>query len=295
MEASGGELVECPRCGAKVPHLAPVETGLKLQLQESGQELSVPDQVCIKCFNELRKTGSHGAKLRAQAKAREEHRIQLWASRVNMIKQARKSMQEKKYSDAAVAYERYLKALEIVFDAEPGGLNPDHFRKAAHQKELTVVTSTYWDLVCIYDTSPRYGNRMVKSVDKLAEFARYTPIYAAIVRKAQAFEKRANNPGNVKRFLMKADAARPFCFVATTVFGERGNPHVATLVRFRDEVLEHSHCGRLFISLYYMTSPWFARALEGPLFFLKPSVRWVLALGAWLLGMRRIPSSQAPQ
>lgn len=45
------------------------------------------------------------------------------------------------------------------------------------------------------------------------------------------------------------------CYVATSVYGSYDCPEVWTLRRFRDNTLEHSIFGRLFIKTYYMTSP----------------------------------------
>ena len=266
----------CPRCGSGVPHLVPVDAGLKLRLQESGEDSNVPDQVCIKCFNELRKVSSHGAKLRAQAKQREEQRMRLWNARVGLIKSAREQMKNKGYSDAAVTYEKYIKSLEIVFDAKPGMLSPDNFKQKAHQKELTVITSVYWDLVCIYDTSPRYGSRMHKAADKLAEFARFTPIYPSIIKKAQSFQRKCNNPRVIKRFLKNADSSRPTCFIATAAFPERPSMEVATLVAFREQVLKNSSAGSTLIDLYYYFSPNIAQAIERYPTLLRPLIRpWI--------------------
>ncbi len=45
------------------------------------------------------------------------------------------------------------------------------------------------------------------------------------------------------------------CYIATCVYGSYDCPEVWVLRRFRDETLECSRLGRLFISLYYATSP----------------------------------------
>lgn len=45
------------------------------------------------------------------------------------------------------------------------------------------------------------------------------------------------------------------CFIATAVYGDLYAPEVIALRRFRDETLEASATGRIFISLYYRYSP----------------------------------------
>lgn len=65
------------------------------------------------------------------------------------------------------------------------------------------------------------------------------------------------------------------CYVATCVYGSYDCPPVWTLRRFRDNILSNSMLGRLFIKVYYATSPtavrffgnkkWFHRLFKAPL------------------------------
>lgn len=45
------------------------------------------------------------------------------------------------------------------------------------------------------------------------------------------------------------------CYVATAVYGSYDCPEVWTLRRFRDDYLKQRILGRLFIKIYYATSP----------------------------------------
>lgn len=49
------------------------------------------------------------------------------------------------------------------------------------------------------------------------------------------------------------------CYVATAIYGSYDCPEVWTLRRFRDYTLDESWYGRLFIKLYYATSPTFVK------------------------------------
>lgn len=49
------------------------------------------------------------------------------------------------------------------------------------------------------------------------------------------------------------------CYIATAVYESYDCPEVWTLRRYRDKHLEKSLCGRMFISLYYATSPAFVK------------------------------------
>jgi hypothetical protein len=115
----------------------------------------------------------------AQEKAKEQHRLQLWKSRVGLIKRARALMSRKMYNEAAVGYEKYIRILEIVFNCKKGEpLTPTNFKDSARTSELTVVTSVYWDLLRIYDSSDKYLERQQIAARQLAVFVQFTPILA---------------------------------------------------------------------------------------------------------------------
>lgn len=268
--------VQCPQCGNSAPGLQSIDGALMQKLAEAGHE-NLPSAVCANCFAQLAGSVARGSVLLAREKAREQRKLMLWKSRVGMIKKARALMAEKAFSDAAVAYEKYLRVLEVVFDAKPGELSPEHFKDSARTQEITIVASAYWDLLRIYDTSERYGERMQASAQKLAIFLRFTPIYPDIMRKAEAFSKTCRNQAVLKSFLKVASEQKGKCFIATSAFGHPAAPEVFRLQRWRDESLAGSQGGRVFIRLYYRISPAVARFLDSfPA--LKPVVRACLRL-----------------
>lgn len=252
-------------------------------------EPNVPAQVCAACFEKLTRLVSSGVQLRAEAKAREHNRNMLWKNRVNLIKQARQYMDAKAYSQAAVSYEKYLKVLELVFNLKSGEITPDIFNKSNRSKELTVVTSVYWDLMRIYDTSPRYGERMRKAAYKLGMFIPYSSIFPEILKKAESFQKSAKNPQVVREFLKTSKKSQLPCFVATAAFSSSTADEVIQLKLFRDHVLRKSRLGRLFIRKYYRLGRRLAPLVrEGSM--LKPLIRFLLkSLSALIaFGMRNL-------
>jgi hypothetical protein len=48
------------------------------------------------------------------------------------------------------------------------------------------------------------------------------------------------------------------CFIATACYGNHDAPEVLILREFRDDVLKKTYFGKLFVSLYYTVSPFFA-------------------------------------
>lgn len=53
------------------------------------------------------------------------------------------------------------------------------------------------------------------------------------------------------------------CYIATAVYGSYDAPEVIVLRKFRDNVLRNSFSGRLFISTYYLISPYIVTKLKG--------------------------------
>jgi hypothetical protein len=254
--------VVCPRCGNAVGELTTIDTGMRLALQKAVEVSSLPGQVCQSCYTELVSHVSHGMKLRMEQVAREKNRTMMWKSRVNLVKQARQLMQMKAFPEAAINYEKYIRVLEISFDVKAGGLKPDIFGKSARSKELTVVSTVYWDLLRIYDTNPAYRERMIVAAKKLAEFLPFSPIFPDVVTKAHSFMGSAKNPDIVKNFLRDSKSLRGRCFVATSAFEDPTHPTVNALRKFRDNHLLKSNLGVRFVLFYYARSPKWAEWLD---------------------------------
>lgn len=257
-------MAQCPRCGATVESLNSISADDMMKLDAAGER--AVGQVCSNCYAEIqpylsapRGTGV----LLAQEKAKEQHRLMLWKSRVNLIKKARGLMGGKMYPEAAVAYEKYLKVLEIVFSLKKGEhLTPEHFKDTARTSELTVVTSVYWDLIRIYDSHEKYSDRQQLAAKQLALFVRFTPIFPDIIRRAEVFARSAKNPSVIKSFLKNAVEQRPRCFIATAAFADPLATEVLQLRIYRDFILDKSRFGRILISIYYLISPQIAVAVE---------------------------------
>ncbi|AHI07262.1 hypothetical protein BDW_13810 [Bdellovibrio bacteriovorus W] len=272
-------MIQCPRCNIQVTELHPVPPDLYERIKASGEE-GLPPEVCAGCISDLKRNAasSSGGILLQQERAKEQHRLQLWKSRVMLIKKARISMGQKQYADAAVAYEKYLKILDIVFEVKKGErLRPEAFKDSARTTELTVVASTYWDLMRIYDSHEKYAERMMNAAKQLAIFIRFTPIYPDIIRKAESFQKTAKNPQVVKQFLKLANKEKPRCFIATSAFNDGYCWEVTELRSFRDLRLKSSRLGRASVAIYYKLSPSFARFLDRH-DRLKPAMRAILRL-----------------
>jgi hypothetical protein len=261
MEESGSQ--SCPRCGKAVDTLIPIETGMRLALQTTNQGGEIPESACTSCFAELSAGVSRGFKLRTEREARDKNRMLMWKNRISLVKQARALMINKSYSEAAVAYEKYIRVLEVVNNLERGELSPAVFSNSTHSKEMTIIASAYWDLLRIYDTNPAYGERMDKASEQLALFLPFSPLYPNVVRKAEQFLRTAKNPRAVRSFLRACKTGRGPCFIATAVFEDEPLAYELFIFRrFRDEVLKKTPAGRRFVLFYYRRSPTVANWLR---------------------------------
>lgn len=52
------------------------------------------------------------------------------------------------------------------------------------------------------------------------------------------------------------------CFIATACYSDYDSAEVIVLRKYRDEKLMHNAAGRVFVKVYYVISPVFARQLE---------------------------------
>lgn len=252
--------VTCPKCGQSVDALKKVDASILANMKEEGN--SFPPEICEACSRELVKNAAKGSILVAREKAREQRKLMLWKSRVPLLKKARAQMLGKAFSEAAVSYEKYVRVLEVMFDAKPGGLLPEHFKESARTQELTVVASVFWDLIRIYDTSDKYGDRLRQTTEKLAQFLRFTPIYPDIMRKAEAFSRTCRNQSVLKSFLKSASDSKSRCFIATSAFESPWAEEVEILRTFRDEKLLSNKFGIIFVQTYYRLSPPIARFMD---------------------------------
>jgi len=268
----------CPKCESPVQKLLQIDSGMRLALQSGAGLGKIPDQVCPQCYDGLTRHISKGVQLRIEAQVREKKRAALWKGRMEVIKQARDLMSQKAYSEAAICYEKYLRVLEIVYDQKLGELNPEIFNKSKRSKELTLITSVYWDLLRIYDMSPKSIDRQRIAAAQLAKFVNFSTIYPDIIRRAEDFVRAAKRPEVVRGFLKSAGGIRGKCFIATAVYGnDPYAPEVMLLRCYRDLVLRKSSFGRAIICLYYRLSPPIAATVNNSTCLqkiLRPCVRY---------------------
>ena len=256
------EAKACPHCGKPAPELLRLDADMRGRLSSDLGIRNVPESVCASCYASFGNQLSSAANKRSKRIAKEQHRLNLWRSRVHLIREARERFAIKDFPGAVVNYEKYFRVLEIIYEVKPNEIKAAHFNNSARSKELVVIASAYWDLMRIYDQSKRFIKRLEQCADKLGEFLPYTPMYAEIIRKIDDYRKVAKNKEAFDKVVKIAGKNRKRCFIATAAFESPSAPTVELLTKYRDEVLERDLLGRAFARLYYFSSPPVAKVLD---------------------------------
>ena len=275
----------CPNCNKEYPELIPFDSDTKQRLQIDLGIKTPPDSVCPNCFNGFSSQLSRDAQKKNRRQAKEQHRLSLWRSRVQLIREARDRFAAKDYPGAVVAYEKYFRVLEIIYEVKSNEIHVAHFNNSARNKELVVIASAYWDLMRIYDQSKKFSKRLDQCAEKLGEFLPFTPIFSEVSRKIEDHRKTAKNKEPFDRVLRIARKGKGRCFIATAAFQNSDAPTVVSLCLFRDQVLESSKPGRLLIQIYYWASPSIAAIVDRNI-FLQKACQSVLSRLAQLLSQK---------
>lgn len=146
-----------------------------------------------------------------------------------------------------------------------------------------------WCSAIIINPKEKYANRVVsvykELTNSLSAMITMQSMPNAILKLEYTLEKaedylKKNNPGYVtvseeeKRAKeqrerekaaqeeQEAAASKKGCFIATAVYGDYCAPEVMVLRGFRDNTLQNTSLGRLFIKCYYAVSPPFAEWLK---------------------------------
>ena len=261
------ETLNCPVCGAQTPNLSKIDTGLKLHLQEQGQT-NIPDEACSSCLKNFRRTVSKGSQLRAKEEAKASLKQELWKNRIGLIKHGKHLLAHNDLAEAAVSFEKYLKILEVVYGVGREKFEPKLFRD--RPKEITIICSVFWDLMLIYDAHIKYKSKQELMAKKLADFLRFSPLFASIIRKAEKEMRKAKNPAAYKLLLKLCNVQASRCFIATASFYPT-HPVVQDLCLFRDQYLRERRWGRISIAIYYFISPRIAQWIDNSSLLKKSS------------------------
>ncbi len=249
----------CPQCGASTSLLHPIESGMRLRLKKEGTVISF-DAVCTACFKSLSKNLSSATLLQAEKMIQGNYKKNLWKNRLSLIRQAQIFVDRKEHSEAAICYEKYFKILQMVYEKEFKDLNATLF--GDNPKEVTIMCSSLWALVEIYDLHPQYKERQEVCAVKVGELLPYTNLFTNMVKLAVLKTRHGNNAAAYKKILQSANVKTGNCFIASIAFDSRNDPTLVILRQFRSRVLARTTFGKAFVRFYYRFSPAFANRLQ---------------------------------
>lgn len=132
--------------------------------------------------------------------------------------------------------------------------------------------------VFVYDVNKREAYSM--PIDRnlgLMGFGSVNSIY--VLEFEDSGQRETDSRGQVQTKIEDKSAG---CYIATAVYGSYDCPEVWTLRRYRDNVLDNTWYGRLFIRTYYAISPtivkWFGKTKWFHGLFFDPLNKWVKKL-----------------
>lgn len=195
--------LKCPLCREKKTELNPVGEVVLQQFAAQNNGVSLPESVCEGCLSELVKKLQPNVAALVKEGFRDQTRLALWQARIGLVRWARQQMREKHYGEAVVAYEKYLKVLEIALQTPIALLSADAFRDPSTQQELTVLTAVHWDLLRLYEANEKYQLQADLAYRKLLDFVPATNLKIQIVKAAEAHRKKARAPDLFKGLAKK--------------------------------------------------------------------------------------------
>jgi hypothetical protein len=252
---------KCPNCKNEVPDLVRLDESFRAKVSEQ-LGVPAPEALCANCFQLFEKKEMAQADKEARRATKEANRLSLWRRRVDIMRDARDRFATKDFVGAVVSYEKYLRVVEMIYDVKPNHLQVSFFSNPARAKELVLITTSYWDLIRIYDQSDRFKKRFNECAEKFVEFLPFTPMYSEMLQRIQDYKKVAKHKDVFQKIYKQVQKKKKRCFIATAAFQYEESPTVSILCAFRDKILINSFGGRALIRTYYLVSPPFARLLD---------------------------------
>ena len=168
--------------------------------------------------------------------------------------------------------EKDVEGAIIGFDTIPEDPSQGDFSN----DEVVYITNTNYYLGLIYATEPGFEDKE-KAIKRLkkAQMLGYKISDGEINSIIQSMGGKESVQSTPDKYEAPKNSSSGGCYVATCVYGSYDCPPVWTLRRFRDNILSNSVLGRLFIKVYYATSPtavrlfgnqkWFHALFKAPL------------------------------
>lgn len=265
--------MKCPRCNLDVQSCSEVPQDTRDVLINNQAVDCIYTRVCESCMTFLKQCAATPSLIKNKMNPAELKKMMLWRARGDFVKGAIIAFKEKDYNESLAKYESYMEILEQTFEKPRAQFSTELFTTAGKADELSTYIMVLWDLLTIYDG--KFPEKQAECAAKFVELVKVTPMVDTMSRKARVAARTAKNPKLYKQINKDLGGGKS-CFVATAVFGNTYAPEVLVLREFRDQYLEKTFLGQVFIEAYYFAAPSLGRFITRKSFvakFLRPILR----------------------
>ncbi|GAB4011873.1 MAG: hypothetical protein Fur0010_06950 [Bdellovibrio sp.] len=202
-----------------------------------------------------------------------EANLRIFQERLKFLKRGQEYNKADDIPRAVECYSQYLNCLATYFGVDEKKLSPSLFDSEKDVAEMLLISHVYWDLAKAYDRSPNLRIESVRCLDQFVKFTvgfKYQYVNARMLK--NFIRKRlAHNPKAFKQAFERIQVESKKCYVASLVYGE-SHPHTDELRRFKARI-SNFKSGNVFISYYYLLSPYFVKIVETlPSFLRTPTI-----------------------
>lgn len=188
--------------------------------------------------------------------AKEEHKRQLKAHRIDLARNGLKFYKERKFGEAVKAFHSYIRILEDMKGVGEGQLRPSQFDPKKEGPEVMLISGVYWDLAKLYDRTRSEGRfkECRHYLEKFVLFSKGMPFEALsteTLRKYVVHDKPMHHAAFKQAYKTLSGNN---CYIATALFEELKEDTIPSLRSYRDNVMLKSFWGRSFVRFYYLTS-----------------------------------------
>jgi hypothetical protein len=243
----------CQHCYRHDVALLPIPPGVLLVLKNHGIIDSQPPVACQFCIDDFTKFRNSPTIYMEKFRVEMEVKAKLWRERVNLIKEGQRFMTLEAWADALKKYSQYIETIEKCLGVSFREITAPMFAKHGRHEELNTFAIVLWDIVMLLD---RVGSAELQLYAyKFVQVGQTSISRKMLIHSMKKYRRKANNKKLFKQMITDMQTNRG-CFIATYVFDNAYADEVMQLRKFRDEVLQGSVLGRIFIYCYYRLSPW---------------------------------------
>jgi hypothetical protein len=195
--------------------------------------------------------------------AEDDRRKVLIKKRLEFITNGINAVAQKKYAEAVVNFQSYIKLLEEWKGVAEGTLAPNHFDYTKEMGDLLMLSGLYWDLAKIFDRTEsqeklRLFHHYLEKFILFSKGTHWAPMCTEQLRRYLLTNRPKHRQDFKNAFKLMGGSEK--CFIVTALSDETDFETIPTLRRFRDEILCQNTVGKQLVRLYYKAGPLIAES-----------------------------------